>query len=370
MGGTFQPIHNGHLEMARLALSTLSLDRVVFLIAGNPPHKVMQGDATDSDRLAMVRLAAGGEPVFDVCTDELAREGPSYTVDTLRAWKAAHPEDELFFLMGSDMLRSFPHWREPEALSRLADIACITRAGQSGGEEAAATGIERDFGGKVHILGSVQAVSSTEVRSRVFAARSLLGLVPDSVATYMYQHLLYQPPEIGNAYERLSRDLTGKRLAHSLYTMQRAIDMAERYGCDPERARLAALLHDCAKQLPQNRLEVLSGEAIIIPPVLHACAGAVIAKTVYGVLDDATLRAIRLHSTGDSGMTTLDKILYLADITEQTRDFPLVSRLRAETDLDRAMLLAIKGTLCYIQSKGLPLHPSTLRAYQSLGGQA
>lgn len=370
LGGTFQPIHNGHLEMARLARRQLGLDKVVFMIAGQPPHKTMQGDATDRDRLEMVRLSIADEPGFSVDTRELEREGPSYTVDTLREWKAEHPCDELYFILGSDMLRYFPHWREPHQVAALTRIACITRAGQSGGEAEAKAAVEREYGGTVLLLGSVKEVSSTEVRERVSGARPIGGLVPDGVAGYIYQHMLYQPPDIEGMYQMLSRALPPKRLAHSLSTVQRAVDLAGSHGCDPEQARLAALLHDCAKQLPPERLAILSGEDPVAPSVLHAGAGAVLARNVYRVRDDAVLRAIRLHTTGDRDMTVLDKVIYLADISEPTRCHPSAAALREEIGLDRAMLLAIESTLCYIQERGLPLHPATLRAYRSLGGQA
>lgn len=370
LGGTFQPIHNGHLEMARLARDTLSLDEVIFLIAGQPPHKVMQGDASDADRLEMVRLATACERGFSVSTEELSRKGPSYTVDTLRRRKAAFPDEELTFIMGSDMLRFFPNWREPAAVAQLSDIACVTRAGQSGGEKEAADRIEREYGGHVHLLGSVAGVSSTDVRRRASEALPLTEQLPDSVYTYLILHMLYQPEDIEQYFLSLRAALSEGRFTHSLYTVKRAIEMAAQYGCDAKKARLAALLHDCAKQLPKEKQEILSGEDLIVPPVLHACAGAVVAKTVYGVQDDAVLRAIRLHSTGDADMTTLDKVLYMADITEQSRDFPGVDKLRQEKDLDRALLLAIEGTLCYIQERGLPIHPSSLRAYQYLGGKA
>ena len=351
-----------------LALRELYLDQVLFLIAGEPPHKALQGGATNVDRLRMVELALSDYPEFVPDTRELYAQGPSYTVDTLCALHSQYPDDSLFFIMGSDMLRSFPHWRQPEKIASMCVIVGIVRAGQNGGEQRAASVIEEAYNGQVVLLPAVSQVSSTQVRDCVMSAMPIHGMVPAAVEEYIYQNLLYQPDDIKEKQRVLSASLTPGRMSHSLYTMQRMIDMAAEYGAEATKARLAGLLHDCAKQLPKSQLIILSGEDLLIPPVLHASAGAVVAKTKYGIHDDEILRAIRLHSTGDENMSLLDKLLYLADITEPTRSFPLVQRLRNEHNLDRALLLAIRGTLCYIQREGLPLHPSTMRAYYALGG--
>ncbi|MPM80371.1 hypothetical protein SDC9_127418 [bioreactor metagenome] len=146
--------------------------------------------------------------------------------------------------------------------------------------------------------------------------------------------------------------------------MRAAAKIAALWNQDAKRARIAALLHDCAKCLDPLRQEVLSGDETGIAPVHHAFAGAVLAKMEYGVTDEAILRAIRLHTTGDWGMTDFDALIYAADLIEPTRTFPGVEdyRNRLTKDIDRFMQYAL-GRVCeMIGKKGWKTHPASARA--------
>ncbi len=364
-GGTFNPIHSAHLTTARGALTALALDRVLLMVAADPPHKAVAGAVPGSDRLRMARLAADGVPGLAVSDLELRREGKSYTVDTLRALHEAYPGSELFLIVGSDMLQDIPAWREPAELLRLAAIAAVPRGGYAQEDAAAAALLRGDYGARVIPLPlRPPALSSTEIRRRLFAGLPVTGMLPPAVEDEVYDSGLYFPEEVRKMQEKCRLALNIERYRHTMAVVREAARLAERYGVDAGQARIAALLHDCAKCMDKGLLRVLAGDDCDIPAVLHAFAGAVVAQNDYGVRDPAVLRAIRLHSTGEAGMSRLAMLTYLADITEHTRAFPGVAALRAavEEGLVAGMRHALSHTLARLSDRGLVVHPATERA--------
>lgn len=369
LGGTFNPVHFAHLQMAEAARDAFALDHVLLMVAADPPHKRVAGAVAGDHRLRMAALAAEPLPRVEASDLELNREGPSFTFDTLMELRACYPGAELFWIVGSDMLLDLPTWHRAGELLRLAKIIAVPRPGQSGADEDAAAYLRHTFGARVLPLAAeVDPVSSTLVRDRVAEALPVTGLVPEAVEQYLYEEGLYLPAAVDAVRRRVRGVLTPKRYRHVMGVVRQAASLCALYGAPRAlypQARLAALLHDCAKQLPPARLAVLAGDDTPgADNVLHAAAGAVLARTAYGVTDDAVLRAIRLHCTGDAGMTLLDMIVYLADLTEPGRVFEGVERYRAHLGdgPEAAMRLAIAGTLGLLASLGVPVHPATLRA--------
>jgi len=192
-GGTFDPPHVGHLALAEWAREQLKLDEVLFVPVGRPPHKRATGLSSPRHRLAMTRLATRGNAAFRVSGLEVEATTPSYTVDTLRRLRAEHPRDRWYLLLGSDSLDEFHTWREPETILDLCTLAVAVRPGC--GEEAL-----RRWGRRREIvsLGNPGLdVSSTMVRARARAGRSLRYLVPDAVASYIVRHRLYRSSAAG-----------------------------------------------------------------------------------------------------------------------------------------------------------------------------
>jgi len=187
MGGTFDPIHLGHLRAAENAREELGLDRVLFVPAARPPHRPDRL-AAPLDRFAMVALATVDNPAFVASDLELRRDGPSYTVDTLRALRAERPDDPLYLIVGSDTFPEMASWREPEALLSLCTVAVVTRPGD---DEAAsgAEGLSRP--NAVSISGPGLPISATSIRERVRERRSVRYLVPEGVADYIRKRGLY-----------------------------------------------------------------------------------------------------------------------------------------------------------------------------------
>lgn len=192
MGGTFDPIHLGHLDIARAALEELKLDRVIFLPDGDPPHKLPR--AAGAQRLRMAKLACEDIPGFEVSDMELKRPGPTYTVDTLRAIKADRPDEELVYLIGSDTLFWFPTWKTAHEVARLCKMAVVMRPGDDQGEVIK----KQEEIRRSHSLDSVilskegLPISSGMVRAALANDEDISGLVPPKVEKYIREQGLYQ----------------------------------------------------------------------------------------------------------------------------------------------------------------------------------
>ena len=390
-GGTFNPPHLGHVTAARAVFELLKLDLLLLVPDGQPPHKMLPpGSPSPEQRLEMTRLAGEqlglGERVRTLDL-ELKREGRSYTAETLRQLHQQYPEDELWLLMGTDMFLTLQAWREPGEILSLAGIAAFGRTEEDTEELFS---VQRDYLYRTYLqariftltIPGVVDVSSTELRTML--ARGEGGnLLPPAVYGYILREGLYDTrADLKHLPLRTLRPvalsyLKHKRIPHVLGTEQEAIRLAERYGADVEKARVAALLHDCTKRLDMEeqlalcrqygiRLDALEQQAL---KLLHAKTGAAIARDVFGVHDEI-YRAIWWHTTGHAGMTLLEKIMYLADYIEPSRDFPGVDKLRAVCykDLDEGLLMGLEMTIEEMTSMGNPVHHATIEARDALKG--
>ena len=390
-GGTFNPPHLGHLTAARAVFELLNLDQLLLVPAGMPPHKELPaGSPTPEQRLEMTRLAGEQLGLGDrvrTLDIEVYRQGKSFTADTLAQLKAQHPEDELWLLMGTDMFLTLQAWHEPGKILSLAGIAAFGRTEEDTEELFSA---QREYLYQTYpqarlftlTIPGVIDVSSTELREKLAKGEGASLLAP-AVYGYILREGLYNT---GADLKHLSLSqlrpvalsyLKHKRIPHVLGTEQEAIRLAERYGADVEKARRAALLHDCTKKLDMEeqlalcrrygiQLDELEQKAL---KLLHSKTGAAIARDVFGV-DDDIYSAIWYHTTGHAGMTKLEKIIYLADYIEPSRDFPGVDKLRkvCYEDLDRGLLLGLEMTIEEMTSMGNPVHHATVEARDALKG--
>jgi len=192
MGGSFNPIHCGHIHLARAAIKSSLVDRVLFLPTGNPPHK-RSGLADKLDRLAMTELAVAGEMQMGVCREEVDREGVIYTVDTLTILQEKMPECRLFYLIGADTLCTLHTWRRPEDVVRLCTLLVAMRPGEDMTAVEASAKAWRERGAQIAFLpAEPMDVSSTEIRVRMQEGKPLEGLVPPQVEDYIRSHGLYE----------------------------------------------------------------------------------------------------------------------------------------------------------------------------------
>ena len=199
LGGTFDPIHAGHLALARVALDQLGLDQVLFVPAGQPPHKRGRPITPAEDRLAMVELAIAGEPPFAVSRIEIDRPGPSYTADTAEALvtgpATVDRPIELTVILSAESFAELPSWHDPGRLLRLARIAVAPRPGHPAPTPAWLAQRLPGFADRVVVLaGPHLDVSASDIRARVAAGRPIDKLVSPPVATYIEAHHLYREP--------------------------------------------------------------------------------------------------------------------------------------------------------------------------------
>ncbi len=188
-GGTFDPIHAGHLLLAEVALSDCGLDRVLFVPSASPPHKPEHALSPIEDRVNMVRLAAAGHPRFGIAEMEMRRSGPSYTVDTLIALEASFEwkSSEFFLILGSDMLLDLPNWKDPDEIVRRAGLLVLERSGFDG--RAAEP---RFLSRSVFVNAPRIGISSTEIRDRVRLGKSIRYWVPEAVERFIFERGLYR----------------------------------------------------------------------------------------------------------------------------------------------------------------------------------
>jgi len=194
LGGTFDPIHNGHILMAEAALSRLNPTQVLFIPAGNPRFKENESVGDAAHRLKMVELAIAGKPPFQLSTMEIERGGVTYTVDTLRELKSGlEPQDELFFIMGWGSLAELPLWHKPAEIISLCRLIVVPRAGFP---KPDLMQLEKDMRGlseRVIMLDEPQIeISSSDIREKVRSGQDIRGLVPDAVADYIAEQGLYR----------------------------------------------------------------------------------------------------------------------------------------------------------------------------------
>jgi len=387
-GGTFDPPHLGHMEAARAAMDTLGLSKLLFIPAKLPPHKTLSSDsASPEQRLAMTALMADGMRQGDrvkTLDIELSRPGLSYTSDTLEFLSAEYPKSELWLLMGSDMFLSLQNWHDPHNVMRLASIATFARSETENGELFAIQGafLSRKFGANICTiqLPQITDISSTSLRESLREGKGKEYLWP-AVYGYILRNSLYG---VKSDLKHLSDEdlravsysmVKAKRIAHIKGTEKTAVEMAQKWGADVEHARRAAILHDCTKYLTlEQQLEMCEQYHVRTDELerktlklLHAKTGAALAEQMFGECPEV-VEAIRWHTTGKPGMTTLQKIIYLADYIEPSRDFPGVDALRtvAEESLDKGVKSGLAMTVEEMRALGTPVHHNTLDALEGL----
>ena len=345
-GGTFDPVHMGHLLMAEAAYTQAGLSRVLFMPAHIQPFKQDAETSSDDDRIRMLKMAIRENPGFGITTIETDKGGVSYTIDSLRELRGQYDGAGICFLIGTDMFLMIDKWKDAEALLSEFDFAVGVRPGYRHDEALAkAEALRESYGTRIDLIDNPPIeLSSTEIRRRVTGGESIRYRVPESVRRFL-----------------LVREKVGeKRLEHTKRVIDLAVDMAVRFGEDREKTELAALLHDYSKD-PSGG---------VANDIGHGGMAAEAVRCDFGVEDEDVLNAIRYHTTGRAGMSRLERIIFLADTVEPGRTYDSIARLR-ETCLDDlaggtlSVLVELKE---YLLRKGLTVSDDTEEAIASLKG--
>ncbi len=373
LGGTFDPFHQGHLQMALAALEGGKLDRLFVIPAGDDAYKACI--AGREDRWKMAVVACTQDERLIPSRMEMDAPAPAYTADTLLSLKQANPKAALFYILGADGVMKLRRWNRLEDVLPLCDFLICPRVGEASPADFQKELADlRALGGRFSILPMEPvSFSCTEIRSQLSSGAPSPGLYSPLREFCALKGLYGMQVRCARAdewIEKLFAALNPRRFAHSLSVAAYARRLARLHGIDPDKAEEAGLLHDCAKCLPmkemcriavENRLTddptILESNAL-----LHSLAGAWVAQHEYGMTDPEVLEAIAYHNTGHAGMSRLDMCVCLADSIEPTRgNYPLLDQTRAlsELSLERALLMSLEGTADYVRQRGKYLHPRT-----------
>ena len=382
MGGSFNPVHLGHLFLADIAISELKLDRVVMIPAYHSPFKTASRN-TD-DRLEMLAAAISGDSRLTIDDCEFRREGVSYTVDTLEDIIARYlPVGKPSLIIGDDLAADFTKWRNSKKILRLADVVI--------GRRIKDVNCHDQYPYPCKLLNNdVINISSQIIRQRIRESGVWRSLVPAEVRVIIEDKKLYGLDTdmfMENIYpefpDRISlkiiqqieiavrETISIKRFIHSRNTALLAADLCRRFGVDPADGYLAGVVHDLGKELDSKQMAMLAktdGKPITElekekPGLLHGRAGAVLLKERFCIHNKNILEAVRLHTSGSEDMGILAKIVYIADKAECSRNIDTELRRICNEDqnLDNILFAVLKRTVSKLQSRKLNLSEGTLR---------
>lgn len=404
LGGTFNPIHNGHIFIAKKAMEELHLNKMIFLVSGFPPHKSVAENTSRFARNEMVKLAISGENGISSSDFEIFSVKKDYTYKTVELLSKEYPLDDFYFIIGEDSLFDFDTWMHPEIIAQYVTIVSFGRSVKYNqgkrinnayliSPEEKAKELSTKYNGKFLTLSTEEIpYSSSEIRDILLKREdiydfpdSLREMLHESVLDFIIERRLYEDFALVRGGERtfdfdgimetLKEVLKKKRFIHTLGVADTCVSLAEKYGVNAEIARAAGLLHDNAKNIPTEKyFEICSENGIDVteaerkaPYLLHAKVGAFLAKAKYGVVDPGIIHAISVHTTGEPRMNLLSEILFVSDYIEPNRNkaknLPEI-REAAFYDLNLATYMILSDTLDYLRETKAEIDEKTEETYK------
>lgn len=360
-GGTFNPVHNEHISLTKRAIEFLGVDKIIVIPTFIPPHKSVKLLPAEN-RLEMLKLAFKDCPAVEISDYEIKNQGKSYSYVTVEHFKRLL-DGELFFIVGGDMLKDFKTWKNPERILQNATLVAVKRQGFDTDESLEREYFIKTFGKDfVSMPFSGQDVSSTEIRIYASLGLDIANFVPKSVADYVRKNQLFK----GGVYEDfIKNSLPLKRLTHTANVTVCALKKAKELGLSEEKVKTATLLHDCAKYIDHQTVKGFSLPRDVPNSVIHSFLGAFVAENVLGVKDQEVIDAIRYHTSGKANMSTLGKLVFVADMIEKDRDYDGVDKLRLlyDEDFERCFRECLKEETLHLKNKKQYVYIETLNAY-------
>ena len=388
MGGSFNPVHLGHLFLADKAFTALNLDRIVLIPAYRSPFKLDHENilVNANDRLEMLAAAVAGDARFTIDECEIRREGISYTIDTLEDIVQRYmPTGKPVIIIGDDLAKDFPKWRSSEKILEMADIAIGRRLNVA---------VEEYPFPHTILDNEIMDISSGAVRELISEGQDRLpwrSLVPAGVRAIIEGRELYgfgsrtakrrfdyandcTKTNILRIEEAVRASVSTERFLHSRNTAVLAHDLCLRFGLDPNAGYLAGIAHDIAKELSSKQMIKLAKTGKIKttdiekkkPSLLHGRAGAVLLKERFCINNEDVLEAVQAHTYGKHNMGDLAKVIYIADKAEVSRNIdPELRRMcllpNKEDTLDSILFAVLNKTVHKLQARQLVLSEDTLR---------
>ncbi|MGI6045865.1 MAG: nicotinate-nucleotide adenylyltransferase [Eggerthellaceae bacterium] len=393
MGGTFDPIHIGHLASADQACRAFDLDGVLFIPTYNPVFKLDQEVSDAALRLEMVRLATCSNEAFDVSDIEIKRGGKTFTADTLRELRKHFPDNvDFYFMVGADAAATLGKWRDCAVIASLAEIIVLRRPGYE-----VPTHIQEELESKyqfrLHFLDVTSlSVSSSDLRARVSLGETVRYLVSKPVWDFIEIHELYRGPSplsaaqsevsvddsdvfskafIKARKEEIKQTKKPKLAKHMFRVAKTAREIAQVYGVDQDKAYLAGLLHDWDKthDMDEMRRHIRDWGVAVdpyvydhMPKLMHGPTAAARLSARFPQIPEDVLEAIARHTSAAIDMSSLDMVVYVADSIEPGRDYPGADDLRSlvgAVPLDRLFFEVFKHTLTYLLERNMAIYPGT-----------
>jgi len=400
LGGSFNPVHLGHLFLADAVLTGLGYDRIILVPTFQSPFKIGVDGASPSNRIQMLAASIPGDPRLTIDDCEIRRQGVSFTIDTIHEIIARYkPEGKLGLIFGDDLVSTFSQWQSPAEIAELVDIIIARRIASP--ENSGIT----DFPYPYKALNNeIMNVSSQMVREKISLNENWRYLVPPGARYLIEDRFLYgfaggrayganaataaNASDIPESAEkegggtalteiivRIENDartmLSASRFMHSRNTALMAWDICSRFGLDAQRGYLAGIAHDMCKSMGERELVRLAradggGSSKLEkekPSLLHARAAAVLVRRKYGITDDDILEAIRCHTTGSRDMGSLAKAVYVADKIEISRHGvdPALRNMSQNADLDTLFKAVLDNTVAHLRSREIDLSYGTKR---------
>ena len=362
LGGTFNPVHNEHVALAVLAVEELKLDKLIVMPTYLSPHKNSL-PASEKDRLAMLNLAFNGKEKIVVSDYEIQKMGKSYTYQTIEYFKQNY-DAELFFIVGADMLVDFKTWRYPERILAGATLAVFDREDFSADFDKEQKYFIERFNKQYKRLSYCGGeISSTKIRVYSQFGLSLEGLADKKVEEYIKENNLYMADE---SVEYVKKRLPEKRLKHTADVAITALKRAKELGLDENKVFTACVLHDSAKYVDKEKVQGFSLDDDVPQPVVHSFLGAYLVEKELNIKDQDVLDAIKYHTSGKPQMTTLGKLVFVADMIEEGRNYEGVESLRElyeKGDFEKCFIECLKEEVLHLLNKKQYIYKSTLDAY-------
>jgi nicotinate-nucleotide adenylyltransferase len=382
LGGSFNPVHVGHLFLADAALSAFGYDRIILVPTYQSPFKLDAQGGSPRDRMDMLAASIAGDPRLTMDDTEIKRKGVSYTIDTIKDIMSRYnPVGKLGLILGDDLARDFPKWKEADEISTLVDIIIARRISSDT--------VTFPYPYK-QLTNEIIEIASAQIRDRIENRGAWRYLVPGGARHIIEERGLYgytprlttpNPPAFSQSLVVCVEDavrsmVSPSRFFHSRNTALLSWDLCRRFGLDPLAGYLAGISHDICKSLGEEEMIALAqrdGEEISKlerkkPSLLHARAGAVLLQERFGINDRDILEAVRLHTIGDMTMRPLAKVVYIADKIELSREDvnPVIRELSLTADLDRLFGAVLDETVAYLQSRSLDISEGTLRLLEAM----
>ncbi len=362
-GGTFNPVHLEHKMLVKSAIKELGLDKIIVVPTNIPPHKITDL-ASGEDRINMLKACFSDEEKVEISDFEIENGGTSYSYITVEYFKSLYSEDELFFLVGGDMLKDFKTWKNPERILSLATLAVFLREDFACSLKEEEEYFYKTFNKKFVTLNyKGQNLSSTRIRVYSALSLSLEGLVSKEVEEYIKEKRVYE----GNRYfEFIKKTLPEKRLIHTAEVTVTALKKVKELRLDRDKVITCCILHDCAKYIDCRSVKGFKLPDGVPQPVIHAFLGAYIAEKVLKIHDEEIIDAIRYHTSGKPNMTTLGKLVFTADMIEKNRSYEGVERLREiyEQDFEKCFRECLKEEMVHLVNKKQYIYSETVSAYE------